>query len=148
MNSNLLLISALSVFLLCSCDDDSSDPEPSNLIELNQKKWEDSNISTYTYTYVSYPNDCPTADAFPPVEITIVENVITNLYVPDLGTTLDVSTNSYPTIDDVFEGMNNKSEYLKGTPSFDETFGYPINYETDISELECDGYSVTISSFI
>lgn len=148
MNSNLLLISTLSVFLLIACNDDSSDRELTNLIEQNMKKWEDSDISTYTYTYASYPNDCPTADAFPAVEITIVDNIITNLYVPDFGTNLDVNTNNYPTIDEIFDDINNESEYLKGLPSFDKVFGYPINYETDISDLECDGFSVTISSFI
>ena len=54
----------------------------------------------------------------------------------------------YPTIADVFIDMLNSVEHIQGTPSFDKTFGYPISYETDISNLECDGYSVTITSFI
>ncbi|MCJ8296459.1 MAG: DUF6174 domain-containing protein [Colwellia sp.] len=150
MNSKLF-IGTLSFFLLFSCDDSSQDNSPTeliNLIESNQGKWEASNIGTYIFTYYSPPNDCPTVDPFPAVEITIVNNVITNLYVVELGEILDLGSHSFPTIDDVFENMINSVNDIEGTPSFDDTFGYPVNYETDISDLECDGYSVTISSFI
>jgi hypothetical protein len=122
--------------------------ESNDLIESNQIKWKDSNISNYTFTYYSEPNDCPSVDPFPPVEITVENNSITNLYVPQLGTNLDISTSTYPTINDVFENMINSIEDIEGTPSFDENFGYPLNYETDISDAECDGYSIAISSFI
>jgi hypothetical protein len=150
MNSKLL-VSAFSCFLLFSCDDSSqenSTKELINLIEVNQDKWEASNINTYTFTYYAPPNDCPTADAFPAVEITIVNNRFTNLYVVELDETLDLDSQSFPTINDVFENMSNSVNDIKGTPSFDDTFGYPINYETDISDLECDGYSISISSLI
>jgi len=99
-------------------------------------------------TYSSGPSDCPTVDSFPPVEITVENNAITNLYVPQLGTNLEISTSTYPTINDIFENMLSSIEDIKGTQSFDENFDYPLNYETDKSDEECDGYSITISFFI
>jgi len=142
-----LLIYTLSLILLSACDD-SSTKELTNLIESNQKIWDDSGISSYTFTYYSPPNDCPSVDPFPAVEITIVDNVITELYVPDLDSNLDIESQTYPTIDDVFENMLNSVEYIQGTPLFDETFGFPLSYMTDMSDSDCDGYSITISSFM
>lgn len=145
------VISTLSFFLLFACNDnaqDSATTELINLIESNQQKWASANISTYTFTYYSPPNDCPTADAFPAVEITIEQNVITKLYLPGLGKSLALDSQAYPTINDVFQNMINAVEHIEGIPLFDATFGYPTSYKTDRSKLACDGYSITISSFI
>jgi hypothetical protein len=150
MNAKLL-IGTVSCFLLFSCNDSSQDKlttELINLIETNQEKWEASNISTYAFTYYSAPTDCPTADPFPPVEITVENDTVANLYVPDLGINLDISINSYPTINEIYEVIIDSIDVIEGKPSFDEYFGYPINYETDASDAECDGFSVTLSSFI
>jgi hypothetical protein len=146
-----LLIGTLSCFLLFSCNDSSqndSTTELVNLIETNQEKWKSSNITTYTFTYYSAPTDCPTADPFPPVEITVENNTVTNLYVPELGINLDIITSSYLTINEIYEVMIDSIDVIEGEPSFDEYFGYPINYETDVSGAECDGFSITLSSFI
>jgi len=146
-----LLITTISVLLLSACNNSSqnnSTTELNNLIEFNQVKWINSNISAYTFTYYSGPSDCPTADPLPPVEITVENNTITNLYIPQLDTSLEISTSTYPTINDIFENMLNSIEDIKGDQSFDENFGYPLNYQTDISDAECDGYSIAISSFI
>ncbi len=77
---SILLITIVSFLLLSACNDSSKDnltTELNDLIESNQIKWKDSNISTYTFTYYSGPNDCPTADPYPPVEITVENNSIT-----------------------------------------------------------------------
>ena len=150
MNSKLLLVT-LGCLLLFSCDDSSksnSTKELLALIEVNQKKWEAANIDTYTFTYYSPPNDCPTVDPRPAVEITVENEVVSKLYVIDFDSFLDVGSSSFPTIDNVFHKMINSVEHIKGTPLFDDTFGFPIEYETDVSSQECDGYSVYISSFI
>ncbi|MGJ8680742.1 DUF6174 domain-containing protein [Paraglaciecola sp.] len=146
-----LLIGTLSCFLLFSCGDISQDDSTAvlvNLIKTNQGKWEASNITTYTFTYYSAPTDCPTADPFPPAEITVENNTVTNLYVPELGINLDISANSYPTINEIYNDIFNSIEDIKEVPLFDEYFGYPINYKTDVSAEPCDGNSITLSSFI
>lgn len=148
---SILLITIVSCLFLSACNDsyqDNSTTELNDLIGFNQVKWKGLDISSYTFTYYLGPNDCPTADANPPVEITVINNTITNLYVPELGTNLDVSSSHYPTIDDVFENMISSIDYIGDAPLFDEHFGYPIHYETDVSVAECDGYSIAISSFI
>ena len=150
MNFKLLIV-LLSCALLFSCDnssEDNSTTELLNLIVSNQEKWQDSNIETYTFTYYSPPNDCPTVDPHPAVEITVENNVITKLYVIELDKILALGTLGFPTIDNLFEKMINSVKHIKGTPTFDNTFGYPVNYETDISNSECDGYSINIMSFI
>lgn len=146
-----ILIGTLSFFLLFSCDDNSQDDSTTelvNLIETNFEKWKASNVATYTFTYYLAPTDCPAADPIPPVEVTVENNTVTNLYVPDLGVNLDISTSSYPTINEIFEVMIDSKDVIEGLPSFDEYFGYPINYKTNISGAQCDGFSVTLSSFI
>ncbi|MBB1386525.1 hypothetical protein H5119_13415 [Pseudoalteromonas sp. SG45-5] len=146
-----LLMCTLSFSLLFACNDSSPDSqttELTNLIGTNYQKWKNSNINTYAFTYHAPPSDCPATDALPPVEITIENNVITKLYIPELGESLELDSQVYPTIADVFENMLKSVEHIKGTPLFDKTFGYPISYETDISDLECDGYSITITSFM
>ena len=150
MNFKLLIV-LLSCITLFACDDSAEDkvaPELLNVIKSNQQKWQASNIETYTITYYAPPNDCPTVDPHPAVEITVENNVITKLYVIELDVNLELGTLDFPTIDKLFEKMINSVEHIKGMPTFDNTFGYPVNYETDINNVECNGYSINILSFI
>ena len=141
------LIYAVCFVLLSACNEISK-KDLTNLIESNQEKWESANINSYTYTYYSFPIDCPNVDPFPAVEISVENNIITELYVPDLGVSLDLSYHSYPTMDDIFNNMIDSVEDIQSTPFFNVILGYPTNYETDMSSSECDGYSIQISSFI
>ncbi|WP_440904316.1 DUF6174 domain-containing protein [Catenovulum sp. SX2] len=137
--------------ILVGCNgtsDQDSRFELEGLISANKHKWDNLEINTYTYTYANYPSDCPNVDIFPPVEITVENNVITQLYVPDLGTFLAVRDGSYPTIDEIFENMLSSIDSIENLPSFDESFGYPISYDVDLSSAECDGFTLSVSSFL
>jgi|TARA_R110002111_G_scaffold110319_3_gene169721 hypothetical protein len=154
MNSKLLVF--LGAFTLFGCSDDSAivanqaahSEDVVKLIEANKLVWTSSNIQTYTFTYYSPPTDCPNVDPYPPVEITVEEGTISRLFVPDLDVLLDIEDSRYPTINGIFIKMDEKSFNIKGVPTFDTTFGYPVKYGVDLSDAECDGYSVNVSSFI
>ncbi len=149
MNSKYLVL--LCLFLIQGCDDESSENENKytfNLIQKNKDIWLASGIKSYTFTYFSSPNDCPTADPYPPVEITVINGSIDSIYVVEFDVFQEVENSHYLTMDQIFENMLENGNSIQGVPSFDETLGYPVSYSIDLSSAECDGKSVNISSFI
>ena len=149
MNSKSLVF--LCLFLLQGCGDESTDNESKdtiNLIQKNENIWLTSGIKSYTFTYFSSPNDCPTADPYPPVEITVINGSIDSIYVVEFDEFQEVENTHYLTVDQIFESMLENGNSIQGVPSFDETWGYPVSYSIDLSSAECDGISVNISSFI
>ncbi len=149
MNSKFLIF--LCLFMIQGCDDDSSEKELQttiNLIKKNRSIWLASGIESYTFTYFSSMNDCPSANPFPPVEITVVNGSILSIYVLEFDQFQDVENTHYSTIRQMFENMLENVGDIKGTPSFYGSFGYPKSYNTDLSDAECDGNSVVVSSFI
>jgi len=119
-----------------------------SLIQSNKNIWVSSGVSDYTFTYFSSMTDCPTADPYVPVEITVEDGSISSIYVPDFEIFKDIESTHYSTIEQIFENMIESSSSIQGEPIFDAAFGYPILYETDLSSAECDGQSVQISSFV
>ncbi|WP_440874298.1 DUF6174 domain-containing protein [Thalassotalea sp. PLHSN55] len=149
MNSKYLVF--LCLLGLEGCDNSSDENQNQNvnsLIQENENVWLDSGVKSYTFTYVSSPSDCPTADPFPPVEITVINGNISSIYVPEFGEFLEIENTTYPTIDEIFEHMLESADTIKGMPVFDDNFGYPISYSSDLSSAECDARSVLVSSFI
>ena len=114
-----------------------------------QNSWSGLDISDYTFTYSSTPIDCPVADAFPPVEITVEDNQVVSRYVPELGIYLDESDDSYNfTINDIFADLQHNTRIIQGEVLFDDNYYFPISYTTNESDEECDGNRVEISSFM
>ncbi|MUH73229.1 DUF6174 domain-containing protein [Psychrosphaera haliotis] len=145
----IMLISFLSCLTLSACSSDSNDnSDLLSVIEMNQKIWMSSGIESYTFTYQNLPNDCPTADALPAVEITVEDNSITKVYEIDSGNNLPLENNNYPTILALFEQMKSAINSIEGEPSFDSRLGYPTKYSTDKSSADCDGYTISVYSFI
>lgn len=136
---------------MLGCDDDSSEKELQstiNLIKTNKSTWLASGVDSYTFTYFSSMSDCALANPFPPVEITVVNGSILSIYVPEFDQFQDVEKTHHLTISQMFENMLENAGDIKGVPSFDDNFGYPKSYNTDLSDAECDGNSVVVSSFI
>ncbi len=149
MNSKYLIF--LCLFSLQGCNgssDDNENPDTFSLIQEHEKTWLASGVTSYTFIYSSSASDCPTADPFPPVEITVINGSISSVYVPEFGEFQALENTNYPTIDQIFENMLESTSTIKGVPIFDENFGYPVSYTTDSSSAECDGNSVVVSSFI
>ncbi|MCW8092432.1 DUF6174 domain-containing protein [Alteromonas sp. ASW11-130] len=137
--------------LLLGCGNENEERVEQNLREIileKQTAWEATGINSYTFTYSETPNDCPTAQPFPPVEIQVVEGKITSLYIPSQGSYLEPSERVFPTIDRVFINMKQQVDTLQGTPEFDNTLHFPVKYSVEKSAAPCDGHIISISSFI
>lgn len=141
------LVALLSFFLL-GCDDSDSSTDLTKEIETQQASWSSLLISDYTFFYQVTPTDCPTADALPGYEITVINGAVATAYVPEYGETVDVTYTSLPTIDEVFEQLLDSVDDLSVEPEYDEDFSFPTYYETDESDAECDGFSINVSNFM
>lgn len=147
----------LFFLLLLGCESNSGSSNVMDQIRKNKIKWESSGLSSYTYIYSNYPTDCPAMDVYPPVVITVVNNTVSSVYVPEFGA-YEESLLGWPTITKLFETMvvdasDNPTVFSKNRieinkePEFDELYGYPVSYYFDKSNKECDAFSVRISEF-
>ena len=141
-----------------SSNSDNSARNAELLILINNHKeiWENSNLESYMFTYYAAPSDCPYADPFPPVVISVEASEVTSVFVPDFGTYIDVGDR--PTIDDIFTAMidalsSNPMIYSESPakpnslPLFDSQHGFPIVYSIDHSDSPCDGTTYSINEF-
>lgn len=152
---------ATSISFLAGCGDDPKDvakvSEMLFLISQNQAVWTNQQIKDYEFTYERTSVDCPIADPYPAVVITVKNSLVTSVYVPTLGTyNQDIS--SWPTIDGIFEKLNsvaiaNPKVFAKNlaepnvTPVFNAKYGFPVELVADQSDANCDGFSYQVSNF-
>ena len=159
-------LQAFVLVLLTACGSDSDKPHNSRsavLSEINTNKelWEASNIQSYTYTYSpTPPGDCPGVSLIPTHIITVENGEVVSV-MGTSGESIDEQYWDpflYPTIDEIFLELLEKAEtdyaefsksryQLDDLPSFDETFGYPVEYYYDETTSTCDSKGRLISDF-
>lgn len=160
----MLIALSLSCVLSCgalSKDDNGADWVQNEALinEINQniEKWNESEISTYSFKYFSSRSDCPNARPFPEVVISVEEGQVQSVYVEDFGA-FEVETSGWPTIPELLESMlkNSQTRYLlfaksrtepTELPVFDDLYGYPVTYYFDKSDSSCDAHNMIISEF-
>jgi hypothetical protein len=100
------------------------------------------------------PSDCPTADPYPPVVITVKDGLVIEV-MSSFGRPLQ-DLESWPTIDIVYADVKKLVQTLGGTGyskpevmsvNFDTEFHYQTRYAYDLSPAECDGKIVTLTNF-
>lgn len=145
------------VLSLAACDSLISKLELLELIDNNRDKWEAADISDYMFTYHAPSTDCPSANPYPPVVITVTDKHVESVYLPSRGTYVS-EIEKWPTIDDVFgrmlseasvsnEVFSSDAAHPDEDPQFDGQYGYPIKYYFDRTEADCDAYQVNITEF-
>lgn len=142
-----------------ACIDESSESDLTKieaLIKEKRNQWLSNGLSNYSFTYSVSPGDCPNADAFPPVEITVENNVVVRAYASSIDSELNILL--YPSIDHVFNLMLRNIElYPKqysatkedtSLPKFDDNLYFPTSYYVDMSSQNCDALFTRITNFL
>lgn len=139
MRHSIVLPTAIAISLLFGCndsDDDAIDPvDDSNkttqeLLDENQTKWANANVSTYSYTYRVSCFCIPEED----IVVNVVNDEVASAFFVPSGTLLSADRLALQkTIDGLFGNIQTGIDegYAKLEATYDSQFGFPVTIDED-----------------
>ncbi len=126
--------------------------QQAEIVGASYAKWQALDSDNYTFTYESFPYNCPVADALPPVNIRVENGLVVRAESPELGIVYEnLALEPWPTIDVLYSALATHVRIL-GTSvqsvDFSSTLGILSQFEIEESPKQCNGgKSIRISNF-